>query len=101
MLKPLKLTVRHWRSRWIACGRSRVLHRVAEAKWDNVAAYDGSFVEGRGRTVCGMSGEIRMPGIFNRMDGKRCVTCCKALGLPQGYGAPANDDKLTKKQQAQ
>ncbi len=101
MLKPLKLPVKNWRSRWVACGRSRVLHRVAEAKWDNVAEYGGSLVEGRGRTVCGMAGEIRMPGIFNRMEGKRCVACGKALALPPGYGAPFNDKKLTKKQQTQ
>jgi hypothetical protein len=76
-----------------------MLHRVSEAEWRCVEEYGGSYVEGTGTMVCGKSGEMRMPGIFSRMGLKRCPKCCKAVGVPPGYGAPFNDKLLTKKQQ--
>lgn len=99
MLKPLKLSKKRWRSRWLVLPSWRVLHRVAEAKWKNVADYGGSFVEATGTTVCGKSGELRMPGILSRMGLSRCKQCCRALDIPTGSGAPLNDKTLSAQQQ--
>jgi len=33
-----------------------------------------------------------MPGIFSRMGAPRCKACCRALGLPEGDGAPYNSN---------
>src|SRR6266536_1734891 len=45
-----------------------------------------------GRTVCGLTGELHIPGIFSRTGLPRCFFCCLAVGMPQGVGSPKNDD---------
>ena len=104
-MRPLKLHDRNWRSRWLygvphrIRDEAMVLHRVAEMHWNQTwggedFVRDRSLIEGYGRTVCGLRGRLSMPGIFSRMARRRCVVCCKALGLPLGYGAPFNDKRL-------
>lgn len=88
--KALPLPLVNWRSRWLTVGHGDKLHRVAEARWKNVEAYDGSLVEADGVAVCGARGEMRMPGILARMGEYRCARCCDALGIPRGWGAPYN-----------
>lgn len=63
-----------------------MLHRVSEIRWNN--DYDG--IAGQGDPVCGLSCDVVMPGIFSRMDLKRCRRCCRSVGTPPGYGAPFN-----------
>lgn len=97
--KPLKLSKKRWRSRWLVLPSWRALHRVAVAEWENVADYSGSYIEATGTTLCGKSGALRVPGILSRMGLPRCKECCRLLGLPNGDGAPFNDKKLKPAQQ--
>ena len=45
-----------------------------------------------GRTVCGVSGELHIPGFFSRLGLPRCQRCCAMTGMPPGRGSPKNDD---------
>lgn len=80
-----------WRSRWVQCGKSRVLHRVRRIK--NPRAWK-DYPCGEGETVCGLAEKVWMPGFFSRLGARRCPKCCKALGIPKGVGAPFNDPAL-------
>ena len=73
-----------WMRRWLVLPTWSRLHRVAEIEWDEETA------SGRGTTLCGLTGELRIPGIFSRLDLPRCAHCCRLAGIPRGDGAPAN-----------
>lgn len=47
-----------------------------------------------GRTLCGRSCRLTIPGVFSRMGAPRCPACCAAAGLPPGAGSPKNDPLL-------
>lgn len=96
-MTPMKIRRDNWRSRWMVTPRWAVLHRVARIEWMDD---DHKWIAGRGMTVCGLESELRRPGLFSRMGLKRCASCCRELGIPQGKGAPFNDESLTKKQAA-
>lgn len=83
---PLRLHRNNWRSRWLVNARWKVLHRISDIEWND----QDQWISGRGITICGQAGEFRMPGIFSRMELRRCEKCCKALGIPAGDGAPMN-----------
>lgn len=89
-MNPLPISQDRWRSRWLVLPRWGVLHRVAAITWDE----PDEMICGYGQTVCGRNGFLRMPGIFSRMGLKRCPRCCKAMGIPQGDGAPFNEGIL-------
>jgi hypothetical protein len=61
----------------------------APSQWDDPDYW--AFVED-GRTVCGYSGALRIPGLFTRMGAERCKRCCRMTGMPHGRGSPKNDD---------
>ena len=83
---PIRLSRKHWRSRWLVLPSWNRLHRVAEISWD-----DGEvMIAGDGSTVCGRRGRLVMPGFFSRTDLPRCAKCCDALRIPRGDGAPYN-----------
>lgn len=91
-LPPLPLHADNWRSRWLQFNPGgRRLHRVSEIKWWD----DGEreMIRGDGVAVCGQRGFMHMPGIFSRMGAQRCPRCCKALGIPNGDGAPYNTEE--------
>jgi hypothetical protein len=46
-----------------------------------------------GSTLCGIKGNLYMPGLFSRMSAPRCRVCCKILSIPEGLGAPASAKK--------
>jgi hypothetical protein len=52
------------------------------------------MIEGRGKTICGIEGDLVMPGIFSRMGLPRCPECCKLMNIPEGNGNPYNMDIL-------
>jgi hypothetical protein len=87
MLPPLPLDDEKWRCRWLQFGDVGELHRVSSIEWE-----DGEMIYGEGATVCGQVGQLSMPGIFSRMGAPRCKACCRALGLPEGDGAPYNSN---------
>jgi hypothetical protein len=72
---------------WVVTRTWRVLH--APAVWDDP---DENMSVQDGRTVCGVSGYLSIPGLFSRMGKPRCARCCKATGMPPGKGSPKNDD---------
>lgn len=85
-MEPLYISTRDWRSRWLVFSEMEALHRVAVMKWED---FD-ELVEGEGKTLCGKSGQLQMPGIFSRMNSPRCEECCKLMGIPHGSGNPYN-----------
>lgn len=95
-LAPLPLPRDRWRSRWLVVdnGADGKLHRVSAIVWEQEPVDDegapGSLISGEGAAVCGARGHFHMPGFFDRMGAPRCPTCCAALGIPPGDGAPFN-----------
>lgn len=77
-----------WRRRWLVLPSWNRLHRVAEIRWEDDDGEDGP--RGSGHTVCGLGGDLAIPGIFSRLNLPRCKHCCRILGIPDGDGAPAN-----------
>ena len=112
-----------WRKRWVQIN-SEILHRTAmtvspspeqraateamyAAMFASVGAEDKSpeitdewEMDGlipigiQGTTACGLSGRLSMPGIFSRIGAPRCKKCCRKVGIPDGNGAPYNDEAL-------
>jgi hypothetical protein len=92
--QPLPIPRDHWRSRWLHLGNGRIIHRVASIVWDDNPGPNDSWIEGSGKTLCGKTGHLRMPGLFSRMGAPRCKRCCIAMNIPQGDGAPFNANLL-------
>lgn len=93
--QPLPLPLEDWRSRWLYKGpRPSRIHRISEIEWGSGSQWGepDEKIDGEGVAVCGVRGYWHMPGILSRMGLKRCERCCKALGIPQGNGAPFNGD---------
>lgn len=88
---PIRENAGHW---WLVCGKWRRLHAVAgqaiapEQMRD--AIDDNQPIPGR--AACGLRRRWEMPGLFSRLGRRRCVPCCRALGLEAGYGTPANEN---------
>lgn len=87
--KPLFWAQDDWRSRWLILEQGEVLHRieridVARAEWRE------EVTNAQGLATCGLEGDFGIPGIFSRMGCKRCASCCRELGIPQGDGVPGN-----------
>lgn len=87
--KPLFWQRDDWRSRWLILEQGEVLHRVARLDVDPTE-WREEITDGPGLAVCGQEGAFGIPGIFSRMGTKRCTRCCRALGIPNGDGAPGN-----------
>ncbi|MCM8548932.1 hypothetical protein [Streptomyces sp. STCH 565 A] len=86
---------------WLVCGKWRRLHAVpAEAftRGQMRAAID-DVRPLLARAACGMRRRWWMPGLFSRLGRRRCTPCCTALGIPAGYGTPANEADLNQKDQ--
>lgn len=84
---PLKIDQDDWRSRWLVFTCSgKLLHRVAAMQWEDAE----DMVAGDGETLCGRKGWLHMPGIFSRMEQRRCSMCCKLMGIEGGEGNPYN-----------
>lgn len=83
----MRLSLKHWRSRWMYTHEGRVLHRVSSVqRW-----WPGEkWIHGDVTMVCGVRGHAYMPGLFSRMGLDRCKKCEKAMGLAHGHGNPWN-----------
>lgn len=83
----------HW---WLVCGKGRRLHAVPGAAASPEQMRD-ALDEARplpARAACRMyRRRWWMPGLFSRLGSRRCTPCCHALGIPPGYGTPANDTR--------
>jgi hypothetical protein len=90
---------REWRLRWLVTrgGAWNRLHRVTGGKYTE--EYLPVGIE-NGKSLCGITGDFAMPGIFSRMVLRRCAHCCRIAGIPQGSGAPFNSLKGTKEANA-
>lgn len=87
MGEPLRLPAKNWASRWLVLPSWNRLHRVSEIEWDEEW---GGKIRGRGRTVCGRSGLLLMPGFMSRLGLPRCRHCCRMMKIPDGDGNPYN-----------
>ncbi len=80
--------LKDWRFRWVVSPGSKVLHRVKiiedRREWRDIP-------QGHGETVCGRTTLLWMPGFLDRLHAKRCVKCCRGVGIQPGWGAPYND----------
>ncbi len=72
-----------WILRWVYLGNyGTVLHRVTT-----------EIKNGQAKILCSANNTefiVVEPGFFGRTSAPRCIRCCKALGIPQGIGAPYN-----------
>jgi hypothetical protein len=75
-----------WRMRWFYLGDGAQLHRIAA-----ITFQDEDRINGHGATACGRFGFMWMPGLGGRIGARRCPSCCKEMGVPQGSGAPFNE----------
>lgn len=80
-----------WRWRWMQFpGKTDTLHRVKEFLKKEQDDFVGVA---EAITVCDLTAEqLVMPGIFSRMGAPRCENCCRKLEIPDGKGAPFNQD---------
>lgn len=74
---------------WVLLGdRGGVLHAVATLDGD---IDDGDDAACRpGRTACGRTGVLCIPGVLSRLGAPRCRRCCERTGMPHGAGSPVN-----------
>jgi hypothetical protein len=83
--------VSEWRTTaewdWTVLGNGDRLHAVAVL--DNEATADDDWY-GVGITACARRGEMRIPGVFERMSLERCGLCCVRTGMPFGAQSPKN-----------
>lgn len=87
---------------WLVSGKERRLHAVAGQRItadEMRAAIDEAHLI-PARAACGLRRRWWMPGLFSRLGRRRCVPCCRALGIEPGYGTPANEHARTQKDQA-
>jgi hypothetical protein len=80
---------------WVTTARWERLHTLKQFYLDTDPNSLWEYLEEDGaarahRTVCGRLVFIRLPGIFSRMGLPRCAYCCDKVGVPRGFGAPAN-----------
>lgn len=90
---PIPENAGHW---WLVCGKWRRLHAIP------AAAVDPTDEDARdrlcyppgipARAACQLRRGWQMPGLFSRLGRRRCTPCCRALGIPPGYGTPANEN---------
>lgn len=60
----------------------------------SVTEWTQEMVDGGGlhlRAACGLRAQMALPGVLARLGRPRCKRCCKAIGITQGNGCPAND----------
>lgn len=87
---------------WLVSGKWRRLHAIpgaavsAEQMRDAIDTCEGV----RARAACGLKRHWDMPGLFSRLGRRRCVPCCRAIGIEPGYGTPANEQAREQKDQA-
>ena len=72
---------------WVVTDSGIRLH--APAVWDDP---DYHAMVKDGRTVCGLTGYLTIPGVFSRLGLPRCRHCCRMTGMPPGTGSPKNDE---------
>jgi len=79
----------HWEWLGIVGG---CLHYVpAMRKRGAYERFRDNFPQQPQRTACGLLVQMFLPGVANRLSGKRCDWCCDRLGIPRGYGTPGNE----------
>ncbi|WP_416976675.1 hypothetical protein [Streptomyces sp. T028] len=78
---------------WLVSGKERRLHAVTFllVSTARMRASTDDMRPVPARAVCGLRRRWSMPGLFSRLGRRRCVPCCHALGIPPGYGTPANE----------
>lgn len=76
---------------WLVATHWTVLHHAAltSAQADDLE-HEGN-VEHVWLTCGRLARTVMVPGILSRMSLRRCATCCKRRGIPQGWGSPKND----------
>jgi hypothetical protein len=79
---------------WLGSGKERRLHAIPGPAVSREQMRDGidEDLPVRARAACGMRRSWWMPGLFSRLGRRRCTPCCHALGIPAGYGTPANEN---------
>lgn len=90
---PIAENAGHW---WLCCGKWRRLHAIpgtaVTAEQMRKSIDDVEPVQTR--AACGLRRPWWMPGLITRLGRRRCVPCCRALGIPAGCGTPANEQDL-------
>ncbi|MFJ1657203.1 hypothetical protein [Streptomyces anthocyanicus] len=97
---PIPENAGHW---WLVSGKWRRLHALPREAVtpDQMRASTDEARPIPARAACGMRRRWWMPGLFSRLGRRRCTPCCTALGIPPGYGTPANEADLNRKDHTQ
>ena len=84
-----QLTLQDWD--WVQIGYGgAVLHRAKLTPEDDATLNLNCSIE-NGETLCGRGPVgLSIPGMFSRMEAKRCDKCCDRSGYPRGVGSPKN-----------
>lgn len=79
---------------WLVSGKWRRLHAVRGHDITPQQMRDATddFRPIPARALCGLRRRWEMPGLFSRLGRRRCVPCCRALGIEPGYGTPVNEN---------
>lgn len=93
---PIPENADHW---WLVCGKWRRLHAIpgqaVTAELVRTSTDECQSIPAR--AACGLRRGWWMPGLFTRLGRRRCTPCCHALGIPPGYGTPANENDRNRK----
>lgn len=89
---PIAENAGHW---WLTCGKWRRLHAIPGDRIRPAAMRDAidDNEPVPARAACRIRRRWWMPGLFSRLGRRRCTACCQALGIPPGYGTPANEER--------
>lgn len=88
---------------WFVAGKERRLHAVPgpTVTDDQLRTAIDTGHPIPGRAACGLRRRWWLPGLFSRRGRRRCTPCCQVLGIPPGYGTPANEADRNRKDQHQ
>lgn len=87
---PIPENAGHW---WLTCGKWRRLHAIPQGAItpDRMREAIDTCELILARSACHIRRRWWMPGLFSRLGRRRCTACCHTLGIPPGYGTPANE----------
>lgn len=95
---PIPENAGHW---WLVCGKARRLHAIPGPAITPERMRDSIdwVTPLPARAACGLRRRRWwMPGYYSRLGRRRCTPCSRALTIPTGYGTPANEADIRKKE---
>ena len=89
-----------WLTPWKRWNRLHAIPREAIDPGDEEALEDLRAEGITTKAACGITTRWAWPGLFSRLGKDRCAHCCRALGIPVGYGTPGNETSRKEREEA-